>query len=380
MHPELFRIPGTNFMVPSYGAMIVIAFLGGTWWMSRRAAKVKADPDVVLSLALIALIFGWLGGRTFYVIHYWKTQFAHQPWEIINFNAGGFEVYGGLMTAAFCCMVYLWTRGLSIRLYADMAAPTVLFGMGVGRIGCYLVGCCWGATCSPSMPLAVQFPALSSAAQQHWDERLLALPAELIIVDSAGISMPMPRQLLAMKPADLERMEQRYREAQKTLQDPETSGNPYKAGRARAVISAIGAVKDHLQLHDTNFEGLRDLASLPEFRSRHVHPAQLYSAVGPLLLALLTSAYFYRRKRHGTVMLMAVVLYAIERFIEEFLRSDNPQDTFGLTISQGVSIGFLVFAALWWSILRNQPLRSPKPARPLPKGGASAEPTPSPAT
>src|ERR1051325_5494638 len=120
MRPELFTIPGTHIVVPGYGAAIVVAFLVGTWWMTRRASKVKADPDVVLSMALIALIFGWIGGGLFYVIHYWKSQFAANPMQMLNLTAGGFEVYGGVLLAAGVNVLYLWMRRLPIRLYADM--------------------------------------------------------------------------------------------------------------------------------------------------------------------------------------------------------------------------------------------------------------------
>jgi phosphatidylglycerol---prolipoprotein diacylglyceryl transferase len=403
MHPELFKIPGTNFMVPGYGAMVIIAFLGGTWWMTRRAMKVKADPDIVLSLALLALLFGWLGGRVFYVIHYWKTQFAHQPWAVLQLSAGGFEVYGGLILAAAACVLYLWIKRVSIRLYADLTAPTLLFGMGVGRLGCYLVGCCWGATCPASLPWAVTFPAMSSAAEQHWQDRIIALPAELIIIDPAGIGVPMPKQILKLKDADVDRLRERLEQAGTAIKEAEAAGNTMKAGRARAVQLGIETILDHLQRFEVTPAQLAQLAaSKPppdapphqagvlqrvlefgdtegQFRSAPVHPAQLYSAIGPLLLALLMNAYFFRRKRHGMVMLLAVVLYAVERFIEELVRMDNPHDTFGLTISQGVSIGFLVFAGLWYLVLRRMPLRSPWPATRVPKAATPLDVTAPPA-
>jgi prolipoprotein diacylglyceryltransferase len=103
-----------------------------------------------------------------------------------------------------------------------------------------------------------------------------------------------------------------------------------------------------------------------------VHPAQLYSAIGPLLLAVLANAYFYRRKRHGMVMVVAMLCYGIERFIEETVRLDNPLDTFGLTVAQGISIGFVIFAVLWYLILIRMPLRSSRPV-------VKTRPTPPPA-
>lgn len=375
MRPELFKVPGTEFTIPSYGAAIVIAFLVGTWWMTRRAMKVKADPDVVLSLALIALIFGWLGGRLFYVIHYWKTQFAHNPAQIFNLTAGGFEVYGGVILAAFACVAYLAIRRLPIRLYADLTAPTLLFGMGVGRLGCFLVGCCWGALCPPNLPWAVQFPAGSYVLEDHWAGRLVALPAEAILVMPNGTALPIWQVeksfLKNLDEQGIEELRKKINAEQAKLTTMPADAPNRAIGEYRLEISkAVLAHFDNLEITPGE---LRQKVEARHFVSAPVHPAQLYSAIGPLLLAWLTNSLFFRRKRHGTVFALAMVLYGFERFVEEMVRMDNPQDTYGLTISQGISILVVVGGALWLLILQKMPLRSSRPAIP-----ARKKPLPSP--
>ena len=361
MRPELFRIPFIHFPVPGYGAMIVIAFLGGTWWMTRRAAKVKCDPDAVLSLALLALVFGWLGGRLFYVIHYWRTQFSHQPWQVINLTAGGFEVYGGVLLAAAVCIVYLFIRRLPVRLYADLTAPTLMFGMGVGRIGCFLVGCCFGATCPAWLPWGVQFPALSNAQTEQWEDRTASLPAELIIVTPSGLGLPVPHEILKMSDADLVRMKAKLTGMDADIDRARHSGNALSLEKTLAQRDYLESFIEHMDRFNVRPADLRALAERPEFKSAPVHPAQVYSAIGPILLAWVLNAYFYRRTRHGTVMALAMILYGIERFIEEITRADNPIDTFGLTISQGVSVAVVAGGILWWMILQKMPLRSNRP-------------------
>ena len=364
MRPELFKIPGTEFVVPGYGAAIVIAFLVGTWWMTRRAVKVKADPDVVLSLALISLIFGWLGGRVFYVVHYWKTQFAHNPAQIFNLTAGGFEVYGGVILSAVACIAYLAIRRLPIRLYADLAAPTLLFGMGIGRIGCFLVGCCWGALCPPSLPWAVQFPAGSYVLEDHWAGRIVTLPAEAILVMPNGMAQPIwqieKNFLKNLDEKGIEEVRKRFTAEQARLATmpadaPNREINAYRLEITQSVLS-------HFDNLDITPGELRRRIEARQFVSAHVHPAQIYSAIGPLLLAWMMNALFYRRKRHGVVFALTMVLYGFERFIEEMVRMDNPQDTFGLTISQGISILVVAGGALWLLILQKMPLRSSRPA------------------
>jgi phosphatidylglycerol---prolipoprotein diacylglyceryl transferase len=311
-----------------------------------------------------------VGARLCYVIHYWEEQFANQPAQILNLKGGGFEIYGGVLPALFVALAYLRWKGVSIRLYLDMAAPSLLFGMGVGRIGCFLAGCCWGAVCPPQLPWAVQFPATAAATQRHWQDRLVSLPGDLLIIEGAGLAVPVPRQLANLKPQELERLQEKIAKLPDEIAAAQAEGDEAKLKSAQTLQARLGTLMG--QLEHTPPDRMQDLLERPEFRSVPVHPTQLYAAAGPLLLALLTSAYFYRRSRHGTVMVLALSLYAVQRFIEEYVRVDNPRDTFGLTISQGVSIGLLCCMGLWYAILRRMPLRSPYPAIPMKKDKAPA--------
>lgn len=359
MHPDLFTIPGINFTVPGYGAMVLLAFLSSTWWMTRRARRAKIDPDIVLNLAFIALITSTIGARAFYVIHYWKDQFADNPGRIIDLSTGGFEVYGGLIGAFVCCFLYGLIKRLPLRIYADAAAPSILLGMGIGRIGCFLFGCCWGSACPDALPWGVQFPFGSPAYNREWEERQITTPAELTLTDPSGIAGPFPRVLFKKSIADLEKT---ISTLETRLADAEAKGEAKKieGAKRRLELAKRGTqpLFSHFERFDTTPEELEAVAASPEFTTHRRHPSQLYGAVGPLLLAMFTNAYFYRRKWHGTVMPVGFMLYAIERFVEEAIRSDNPIDTFGLTVSQGVSVVIFAVCLLVLLLLRIMPQRS----------------------
>jgi phosphatidylglycerol:prolipoprotein diacylglycerol transferase len=307
MWPTLFEIPFLNMPIRGYGLMLMIGFLGGTWWATRRALRVKANPDLVVNLGFIALLASVVGARLFYVIHYWDDHFAGRSlWAIVNITQGGLEFYGGFIGALVGVLVYLWYVGVSLRLYLDITAPSLAFGLAVTRIGCFLNGCCWGGPCPAEMPWAVQFPYMSPAFTREWTERQVALPAELIWVS--------PRGTLAspIDPSDRK------------------GGSPVLASQAY------------------------------QFRSLHLHPAQLYAAINAGLLALVMNAWFYRRKRHGTVFAIFLFAYPFMRIIEETIRVDNPHDTAGLTISQFVSLLIFTVGAIYLIIISRLPVRSPK--------------------
>ena len=65
------------------------------------------------------------------------------------------------------------------------------------------------------------------------------------------------------------------------------------------------------------------------------------------------------RKRHGLVFVTALLLYPIQRFVLELVRTDNPQDTLGLTISQAVRLGMFALGGILLIVLYRLPQRSP---------------------
>jgi prolipoprotein diacylglyceryltransferase len=108
----------------------------------------------------------------------------------------------------------------------------------------------------------------------------------------------------------------------------------------------------------TSVSELEDLAKASH--SLWVHPTQLYSAVNAMLLSGFLAALFHVRKRHGVVIAALFVCYPIARFLLELIRTDNPHDTVGLTISQGISLGMVLIGIGWLVYLYKYcPERSP---------------------
>jgi phosphatidylglycerol:prolipoprotein diacylglycerol transferase len=65
-------------------------------------------------------------------------------------------VFGSLPTAALAAWRFARRRGLPILALADCIAPGLLLGLAIGRVGCFLNGCCYGGPCD--LPWAVRFP------------------------------------------------------------------------------------------------------------------------------------------------------------------------------------------------------------------------------
>jgi phosphatidylglycerol:prolipoprotein diacylglycerol transferase len=101
-----------------------------------------------------------------------------------------------------------------------------------------------------------------------------------------------------------------------------------------------------------------DLVQPDAVLSLPVYPTQLFAALGAALVAAILYAYWPRRRYDGQVVGLGLILAAVERFFEEFLRGDVPAGfpalSASLTIGQWFSLGLLVVGAAWLVYFRRQ--------------------------
>lgn len=153
---------GRGVPVRGYGVMLLLAAAAGTWLSIVRGRSAGFDADTILALAMEVFLWGLVGARLFYVIEY-RTQFfppgvglLEALPAVLNIAAGGLVVFGSLPTAALATWRFARRRGLSLLRLADCIAPGLLLGLAIGRVGCFLNGCCFGGPCD--LPWAVRFP------------------------------------------------------------------------------------------------------------------------------------------------------------------------------------------------------------------------------
>lgn len=383
MHPELITLPG-GFSIKTYGFFMMVGFLSGVWMAMRRAERVKADPDVVLDISLICLIFGVGGARIFYVIHYWKSQFADAAsplLAIIDITAGGLEFLGGFIGAVAATAVYAAWKKHSLRLYLDILAPGTMWGLALGRVGCFFNGCCFGAICATgaahqaALPWAISFPYGSPAHLRHWEDRKVTIPAELLytpketlrpwIVPDTQLNMPIEkREGLIRRIKELDQAHKTAKTADANSTETKRLQRELDAAHKQAKNdfgSLLTAQRFPSRVNPQRVTSVSELEQLAaKCQSLPVQPAQLYAAVGALLISLVLSAMFYRRKRHGVVIGWLLLLYAIQRTLEEMIRADNPHDVAGLTVSQSISLGLFLFGVVYLVVLyKMMPEHSP---------------------
>jgi len=154
MYPKLLELGPVVFH--SYGLFLAIAFIAGIWITSRNARKEGISADSVWNLGLVVLCATLVGCKLLMLITDF-SYYAANPREIFSLTTlrsmGVF--YGGLLLALAAAAWYLRKRRLPAWKVADYAAPGIALGQVIGRLGCFMAGCCYGAP--TNVPWAVRF-------------------------------------------------------------------------------------------------------------------------------------------------------------------------------------------------------------------------------
>lgn len=149
MHPTLFTWQGLGFH--TWGLMITLAFVFAGLVTGARAARVGIDPDRLVPLYLIAPIGGLLGARLLHFAMAEPRTLLENPGAFFNLGQGGFAFYGGVMLAGIAGITWGRWAGMDPWKLSDLAAPSIMLGLAMGRIGCFFAGCCHGAACEVSV-------------------------------------------------------------------------------------------------------------------------------------------------------------------------------------------------------------------------------------
>lgn len=341
--------------IRGYGVMLLLAVVAAVAVGARRAQQAGLHPDTIFGLGFTIVISGIIGARLFFIVQYWELIQADTLREtlsnMVSVVSGGLVVYGSLIGAAVGFLTYSYRHHLNPLALADLVAPSLALGLAIGRIGCLLNGCCFGGPCAHDMPWAIMFPAdsppyvhqrslgLLHGFQVEADGNGHVVIAELDLDGPlSDVDIAVGEQIAEINGFEIQDLAQ----AQAVLE---------RAGPDLAITLADGRTERW------------SIAGFPD-RSLPVHPTQVYSAINGTLLFLLTLAFFPFRRRHGQVIALLLSLYAITRFLLEWIRTDESAIAAQMTISQNVSVAIVLGMMALWIYIGCQPKIELGPARP----------------
>ncbi|MBF0216507.1 MAG: prolipoprotein diacylglyceryl transferase [Candidatus Omnitrophica bacterium] len=143
MHPVLLDVFG--FKIYTYGFCVAAAFLTCAFLAYGYSRRTGEPFNEIADCFFWVLLSGLVGGRMLYVIVN-IGYFASNPWLIPVFRDGGMAFHGSLIAGAAAGIITCRVKKLSFWKMSDVVAPYIALGHSIGRIGCYLNGCCYGRT------------------------------------------------------------------------------------------------------------------------------------------------------------------------------------------------------------------------------------------
>jgi phosphatidylglycerol---prolipoprotein diacylglyceryl transferase len=157
-----------------YGIIIASAILVASLLASRVAVWLNEDPEGVWSMLLLVVVLAVIGARVYHVIHLWD-HYSANPIEIPQIWNGGVAIAGAVIGGAIGVLIATRANGLNPARWMDIAAPALLLGQVIGRLGNFVNQELYGPPTSlcgtefpPCLPWGVQISAQNRAGTP-WD-------------------------------------------------------------------------------------------------------------------------------------------------------------------------------------------------------------------
>ena len=141
MYPKLLELGVIN--IYSYGVLVAAAYLIGLQVAIARGRSRELDPNRLMGLGIAIFVGAIVGAKLLlFVVEFdYFTSDAANLWILVR-SAGVF--YGGFVLAVVVAFWYMWRHGMPVWTTCDAFAPGIAVGQAVGRMGCFLAGCCYG--------------------------------------------------------------------------------------------------------------------------------------------------------------------------------------------------------------------------------------------
>jgi phosphatidylglycerol---prolipoprotein diacylglyceryl transferase len=169
--PELFTAPWKPVPIHSYGVMLGTSMIVG-WFLAMRLAKQDGiPPERAGSIYMWTAVWSIVGARLLYSI----VQFNEldSVFDVFKIWEGGLVAYGGMIGGFLASWFNCRRAGIPLLRWADVAAPSVVLGTAITRVGCLLFGCDYGRR--TDVAWGIRFPgprALAPSGSPAWKDHL----------------------------------------------------------------------------------------------------------------------------------------------------------------------------------------------------------------
>jgi prolipoprotein diacylglyceryltransferase len=345
-----------------FGLMLFLAFLLCTWLGGRLAERVGISRETIQDLAIWLFIGGLLGARLTFLLS------ERRPASVGEFFAllpriwdGGIVLYGAVVggTAAYFLAYYLVFRkyNLSTLKLADVIAPCMAVGLCLGRLGCFLNGCCYGQVACADCPVyAAHFPLSAAPLRGNGSlvdrgyQALAGFTPDPSPVEGQGVKVALIDPGSAAYAAGLRKGDVIVAARAGKGADLDDPGAQVRGPGDLATTLAGNWPRgeNNLTLRWRPRDGGDPVTKTIRPLSLGLYPTQVYEVVSMFLMFLVLMAYWPLRHHDGQLMAVLMVGYGIHRALNEMLRDDpRPEGLEQYTSILLVVLGVLFWAWLW---------------------------------
>ena len=160
-------------LISSYGLMLMLAFLICNYLLKKHIVNKGYNGSIADDIIFYAAVGGIVGSKIYYSIEEGIGVFAQFSFikDILfgfftfDFNlisisfskfGSGLTFLGGLIGGMIAVTFYIKYKKLDWLKVSDWVAPYLILGHAIGRIGCFLVGDCYGKP--TNLPWGMSFP------------------------------------------------------------------------------------------------------------------------------------------------------------------------------------------------------------------------------
>ncbi|MCX7917610.1 MAG: prolipoprotein diacylglyceryl transferase [bacterium] len=155
MYPIFVRIG--NFVIYWYGVLVAIGVFISISVFQKESQKEGFDEKFISQITFWTIIFGIFGAR---LLHIFVNIFYYilNPSEIFKLRNGGLAIEGAVLSSLIFIVIFTKIKKISSIKILDTMSIAVPIGQSIGRIGCFLNGCCYGK--ETDFILGIKFPFL----------------------------------------------------------------------------------------------------------------------------------------------------------------------------------------------------------------------------
>ncbi len=197
MYPILFRLPDWVPLlggqpITSFGMMVFLAFMAAAFVHRAGMREEGLDPQISWDILFMAVLGGILGAKAYYLLLNFPLL-LQDPLSLL-LSRGGLVWYGGFLGGLLLVVWQIRRGGLPLPTLADITAPALAVGYGVGRVGCFLVGDDWGRPTGSWV--GIRFPQGTPPTRVDIIEREFGIQVDPELIARYGEVVPVhPTQL-----------------------------------------------------------------------------------------------------------------------------------------------------------------------------------------